>query len=69
MEMTQGASQPEASPDPVADQVANQAAHEPVVGLEAPFSVLETRKHQMFPTLTPWRCSTSATRPRAISRW
>ncbi|CAG2135136.1 Ferredoxin--NADP reductase [Cupriavidus campinensis] len=53
MEMTQGASQPEASPDPVADQVANQAAHEPVVGLEAPFSVLETRKHQMFPTLTP----------------
>ncbi|WP_423200107.1 MULTISPECIES: FAD-dependent oxidoreductase [unclassified Cupriavidus] len=26
---------------------------EPVVGLEAPFSVLTSRRHQMYPTLTP----------------
>ncbi|WP_454766727.1 FAD-dependent oxidoreductase [Cupriavidus campinensis] len=48
MEMTQATSENDASPDPVSEQ----SGHEPVVGLDAPFSVLETRRHQMFPTLT-----------------
>jgi len=46
--MTQATSDADANPDPVGEQ----GGHEPVVGLDAPFSILETRRHQMFPTLT-----------------
>ncbi|WP_441622224.1 FAD-dependent oxidoreductase [Cupriavidus sp. RAF12] len=48
MEMTQATSEGDAGPD----MTNEQAGHEPVAGLEAPFSVLESRRHQMFPTLT-----------------
>lgn len=47
--MTQSNSATGASPEPLD----TQTSQEPVVGLDAPFSMLETRKHQMFPTLTP----------------
>ena len=48
MEMTQATSEIDANPD----EADSQAMQEPVAGLDAPYSMLETRRHQMFPTLT-----------------
>ncbi|AZG16604.1 MULTISPECIES: FAD-dependent oxidoreductase [Cupriavidus] len=48
MEMTQATSELDARPDN--DEV--PGAQAPAAELEAPFSNLETRRHQMFPTLT-----------------
>nr|WP_315595112.1 FAD-dependent oxidoreductase [uncultured Cupriavidus sp.] len=48
MEMTQATSELDANPD----NADSEATQEPVAGLDAPYSMLETRRHQMFPTLT-----------------
>lgn len=48
MEMTQATSELDANPD----NADSEAMQEPVAGLDAPYSMLETRRHQMFPTLT-----------------
>ncbi|WP_035883785.1 FAD-dependent oxidoreductase [Cupriavidus metallidurans] len=48
MEMTRATSETDANPD----TSGGDGGHEPVSGLEAPYSLLESRSHQMFPTLT-----------------
>lgn len=48
MEMTQATSELDAHPETSQTQ-----PPEPVAGLDAPYSMLESRSHQMFPTLTP----------------
>lgn len=51
MEMTQATSELDASPENP-DKPKAESSQEPVSGLDAPYSVLESRHHQMFPTLT-----------------
>ena len=48
MEMTQATSELDAHPE-----TSQAQPPEPVAGLDAPYSMLESRSHQMFPTLTP----------------